>query len=95
MLRSSQKKLPTNGVPATESSSFFVCVQRRLLIFLHVEPPHFLGPLNFSVGTFLDYVETTDLDGAGHAVETMDASSEAPELLSEDIPRRNRESRKS
>ena len=31
-------------------------------------------------------VETTDFDGAGHAVETMDEESEAPELLSEDIP---------
>ena len=35
---------------------------------------------------FLDYVETTGFDGAGHAVEKMDADSKAPALLSEDIP---------
>ena len=31
-------------------------------------------------------VETTGFDGAGHAVEAMDETSEAPALLSEDIP---------
>ena len=31
-------------------------------------------------------VETTGFDRAGHAVETMDAASKAPALLSEDIP---------
>ena len=31
-------------------------------------------------------VETTGLYRVGHAVETMDADSEAPALLSEDIP---------
>ena len=30
--------------------------------------------------------ETAGFDGAGHAIETMDATSKAPELLSEDIP---------
>ena len=32
------------------------------------------------------HVETTGSDGAGHAVDKMDAASKAPDLLSEDIP---------
>ena len=51
-----------------------------------MEPPHFPGRSTRSIGSFLDYVETTDLDGAGRDVETMDAVSEALELLSEGIP---------
>ena len=39
-------------------------------------------------------VDTTGFDRAGHAVETMDADSKAPELLSEDIPWWNRWSMK-
>ena len=31
-------------------------------------------------------VETTGFYRAGHAVDTMDAASEAPMILSEDIP---------
>ena len=31
-------------------------------------------------------VETTGFDGAGHAVETMNADRKTPALLSEDIP---------
>ena len=31
-------------------------------------------------------VDKTDPEGAGHAVETMDAATKAPALLSEDIP---------
>ena len=31
-------------------------------------------------------VDTTGFYGAGHAVETMDAASKAPALISEDIP---------
>ena len=34
----------------------------------------------------MEIVETTGLYRSGHAVETMDASREAPLLLSEDIP---------
>ena len=44
------------------------------------------GHLTRSVGNFLDYVETNGFDGAGRAIETMDATSEALELLIEDIP---------
>ena len=32
------------------------------------------------------FVETTGLDGADYAVDKIDAASEAPALLSEDIP---------
>ena len=80
------KSFPPKSVPATESFSSFVRIRQSLLPVLHVEPPHFPGHLTCIVGNFLYYVETTGLDGAGHAVETMDAASEALVLLSEDIP---------
>ena len=86
MLCSFQRMLPPNSVPAAESFSSFVRVQRRLLIILYVKPPNFLGVLLVGRCNFVDYVETTGFNGANHAVETMDADIEAPSLLSEDTP---------
>ena len=49
----------------------------RRVIILHMQ--YSLNP------TYL-IVETTGFDRAGHAVDTMDAASEAPSLLIEDKP---------
>ena len=48
--------------------------------------PIFPGRSTRGIVNFLDYVETTDPEGAGHAVETMDASSGGAALLSEYNP---------
>ena len=52
---------------------------------------HFLFLLNnkgFGLGAMSEglIVETTGFDGVAHDIETMDADSEAPALLIEDIP---------
>ena len=86
MLCLSQQKLSYERCYRYQILSLFFCVRRRLLLVLHVKPPHFLGRSTRSVGNFLDYFETTGFDGAGHAVETMDPFSKALALLSEDIP---------
>ena len=62
------------------------CVRRCLLLVLHVKPSHFTGRSTRIVGNLLDYVEIAGFDGAGHAVETMDATSKSLALLSENIP---------
>ena len=81
----SQQKLPYERCSCYRILFLFFYVQRRLLLVLHVETPHFNGRSTRSVGNFLEYVETTGFYGAGHTVDTMYATSEAPELLSEDI----------
>ena len=56
------------------------------VLVLHVETPILHGRSTRSVGNSLIYVNTTGFDRAGHAVDTMDAASDDPALLSEDIP---------
>ena len=72
------ERFPLNGVTATESLSYFVCVQCRLLLILHIKPSDFSRRSARSTGDYLIYIETTSFPGAGHAVEKMDADSEAP-----------------
>ena len=45
-----------------------------------MKPPHFPGRSTRSMGNSLIYVEIDGLHEDGHAVETMDAISQAPPL---------------
>ena len=74
------KSFPLNGVLAAESVSYLVCVRRRLLLVLCIKPPHSTGCSTRSMGNYLIYVETNGFHRDGHAVETMDAKSQAPSL---------------
>ena len=62
---------PLNPFPLLFSSD------GALSSLFYIKPPHFPGRSTFSAGNSLIYVETTGFRGDGHAVETMDATSQA------------------
>ena len=91
VLRSFQKKL---------SSEWCSCCRIHFLFCLRPTAPSLRSLRQTSLFSqafdsycrcnFLEYVETTGFDGAGHAIETMYLAIEAPELLIEYIPWWNR-----
>ena len=66
--------------PPTNPFTLLFASDGAFYSFFYIEPPHFTRRSTRSMGNPLIYVEKTGLHGAGHAVETMDAISQAPLL---------------